>query len=58
MTLSVPLDLFAIVYFGGIAALIALFSGLLETRLRKLLFGLCTGVIAAAALPFVKMWLG
>jgi len=48
------MDLFAILYYGFICGLLSWGSPLLETQFRRILFGLCVGLIAATALPFVR----
>jgi len=52
------LTLFAIGYYGIICALLALTAPKLNSRLRRLLFGLCVGMIAATALPFARGYFG
>jgi len=52
------MDLFAISYFGVICALLAWGAPLLETSFRRILFGLSTGLLAAALLPFVRAYFG
>jgi len=52
------LDLFVLIYAALVSALIAWAAAYLESGLRRLLFGLSAGLIAAAALPFVQAWLG
>lgn len=52
------MDIFAIAYFALISAFIGWGAPLLETGFRRILFGLTAGVIAAVALPFVRVWLG
>lgn len=48
------MDLFVFGYYGVICGLLAYSAPLLETGFRRLLLGLCTGLIAAVALPFVR----
>jgi hypothetical protein len=52
------LDLFAYGYYALICGFLALGVPLLETAFRRVLFGLTTGAIAAAALPFIRVALG
>ncbi len=48
------MDAFAIGYYGIICGLLAYAVPLLNSKFRRLLFGICTGLIAATLLPFVR----
>ena len=48
------MDLFVIGYYGVICGLLAWVTPRLNTGFHRLLFGLCTGIISATALPFVR----
>jgi hypothetical protein len=52
------MDLFIPLYAAIVSAFIAWGAPLLDGAVRRILFGLSAGVIAAAALPFVRAWLG
>lgn len=51
---SCHMDAFAIGYYGIICGLLAYAVPLLNSKFRRLLFGICTGLIAATLLPFVR----
>ena len=48
------MEFITIGYYGVICALLAWTVPLLDKGFHRFLFGLCTGLIAATALPFVK----
>ncbi|NOX40488.1 MAG: hypothetical protein GXP05_08230 [Alphaproteobacteria bacterium] len=48
------MDAFSIAYFGLISALLAYGAPFLQTTFRRILFGLCTGLIAAVLMPLVR----
>lgn len=48
------MDLFTLGYYGAVCGFLAAGAPLLEGRLKRLLFGLTTGLIAATALPFLR----
>ncbi len=48
------MTLFAILYFGLVGAFLGWGLPLLDSRFRRILFGLSAGLIAAAALPFAE----
>ena len=50
------MTLFAILYFGLVGAFLGWGLPLLDSRSRRILFGLTAGLIAAAALPFAELW--
>ena len=52
------MDLFIPIYAALVSAFIAWGAPLLDGAARRILFGLSAGVIASAALPFVRSWLG
>ncbi len=45
-------------YYGALGGLLAVGSPLLPTRFRRILFGLCSGLIAATLLPFIRAYFG
>jgi len=51
------MNLNMILYFGLISAILAWIVPLLETAFRRVLFGLCLGLIAATAFPFLESYL-
>ncbi len=51
------MDLFALIYWGLLGAFLGWGLPKLETTFRRILFGLCLGLIAQTALPFVEAWL-
>lgn len=48
------LDLFAFAYYALVCTVLAIVAPRLETALRRSLFGLCVGLIAVAAHPFIQ----
>jgi len=52
------MDLFAIIYFALIGAFLALSAVKLSSGFHRLLYGLCLGIIAATALPFLRAYWG
>jgi hypothetical protein len=52
------LDLFVYGYYAAVCGFLGLGAPILDGALRRILFGVSTGAIAAAALPFVRAWLG
>jgi len=51
------MNLNLILYVGLISAILAWIVPLLETTFRRVLFGLCFGLIAATAFPFLESYL-
>jgi len=45
-------------YYGAVCAVLAWTTPLLDKGFHRFLLGLCTGLIAATALPFVRQYLG
>lgn len=50
------MDFLTIGYYGVICALLAWTVPLLDKSFHRFLFGLCVGLIAATALPFLKVY--
>jgi len=48
------MNAFSIAYFGVICALLAYGAPFQQTTFRRILFGLCTGLIAAVLLPLIR----
>jgi len=51
------MDLFAFAYWAVMGAFLGWGIPKLETTFRRILFGLCFGIIAETAMPFIRAWL-